>query len=145
MLLTHRKLLQSKVIANKNDLRGTLLNFGLNSWSGQVRGTHQGTGCGYPRPGQHGRTAARCPAGTARAGRPPHSRLLAIVKDDVVCRRLMTIPGRRAAGGGTTYAGLGHESTLDQIVDGRLREGRRFRSAFDQAKQTRINLNLVLS
>ena len=29
MLLTHRKLLQSKVIAIENDLRGTLRNFGL--------------------------------------------------------------------------------------------------------------------
>ena len=29
MLLTHRKLLQSKAIAVENDLRGTLLNFGL--------------------------------------------------------------------------------------------------------------------
>ena len=29
MLLTHRKLLQSKAIAVENDLRGTLRNFGL--------------------------------------------------------------------------------------------------------------------
>ncbi len=29
MLLTHRKLLQSKAIATENDLRGTLRNFGL--------------------------------------------------------------------------------------------------------------------
>ena len=29
MLLTHRKLLQSKAIAIENDLRGTLRNFGL--------------------------------------------------------------------------------------------------------------------
>jgi len=29
MLLTHRKLLQSKAIAVDNDLRGTLRNFGL--------------------------------------------------------------------------------------------------------------------
>ena len=31
MLLTHRKLLQSKAIAIENDLRGTLRNFGLRS------------------------------------------------------------------------------------------------------------------
>ena len=31
MLLTHRKLLQSKAIAIENDLRGTLRNFGLNT------------------------------------------------------------------------------------------------------------------
>ena len=29
MLLTHRRLLQSKAIAVENDLRGTLRNFGL--------------------------------------------------------------------------------------------------------------------
>jgi transposase len=29
MLLTHRRLLQSKAIAIENDLRGTLRNFGL--------------------------------------------------------------------------------------------------------------------
>ena len=35
MLLTHRKLLQSKAIAVDNDLRGTLRNFGLKSaWWG---------------------------------------------------------------------------------------------------------------
>ena len=36
MLLTHRKLLQSKAIAIENDLRGTLRNFGLKvGWSGR--------------------------------------------------------------------------------------------------------------
>jgi transposase len=64
MLLTHRKLLQSKAIDIENDLRGTLRNFGL-----IVR----------------------------RALREQivilHRRLLAIVRDDEVCRRLMTIPG----------------------------------------------------
>src|SRR3974377_1470597 len=34
MLLTHRKLLQSKAIAIENDLRGTLRNFGRNAGSG---------------------------------------------------------------------------------------------------------------
>ena len=45
MLLTHRKLLQSKAIAIENDLRGTLRNFGLkvrNSGELAVRNTHQG-------------------------------------------------------------------------------------------------------
>jgi len=51
VLLTHRKLLQSKAIAIENDLRATLRNFGL------------------------------------KVG------VLAIVRDDDVCRRLMTIPG----------------------------------------------------
>jgi transposase len=45
MLLTHRKLLQSKAIALDNDLRGTLRNFGLKGGRGgslEVRGAHQG-------------------------------------------------------------------------------------------------------
>jgi transposase len=37
MLLTHRKLLQSKAIAIDNDLRGTLRNFGLKV-GGAVKG-----------------------------------------------------------------------------------------------------------
>ena len=47
MLLTHRKLLQSKAIAIENDLRGTLRNFGLKVGvvgNGEVRGAHQGAG-----------------------------------------------------------------------------------------------------
>ena len=45
MLLTHRKLLQSKAIAIENDLRATLRNFGLkggHGGDGEVRGAHQG-------------------------------------------------------------------------------------------------------
>ena len=38
MLLTHRKLLQSKAIAIENDLRATLRNFGLNVISGAITG-----------------------------------------------------------------------------------------------------------
>ena len=42
MLLTHRKLLQSKATAIDNDLRGTLRNFGLKlGMVGEVRGPHQ--------------------------------------------------------------------------------------------------------
>ena len=70
MLLTHRKLLQSKAIAIENDLRGTLRNFGLKVGmvgSGEVRGTHQGA-CREPsRLGRAGRTAAHCPTGASRA------------------------------------------------------------------------------
>ena len=43
MLLTHRKLLQSKAIAIENDLRGTLRNFGLKvGIVDEVRGTDRG-------------------------------------------------------------------------------------------------------
>ena len=56
MLLTHRKLLQSKAIAIDNDLRGTLRNFGLKVGrrDGEVRGPHQGAGREPPRPGYSG-------------------------------------------------------------------------------------------
>jgi hypothetical protein len=42
MLLTHRKLLQSKAIAIDNDLRGTLRNFGVGvcPHGGPVHPTH---------------------------------------------------------------------------------------------------------
>src|SRR3984957_16369758 len=67
MLLTHRKLLQSKAIAVDNDLRGTLRNFGLKGRHGgrhQVRGARQGANRELLRFGRAGRTAACCPAGT---------------------------------------------------------------------------------
>ena len=89
MLLTHRKLLQSKAIAIENDLRGTLRNFGLkgrNGRNGEVRGPHSGACRDLSRLGCPGGTAAHRPAGATRR------RLLAIVRDDEVCRRLMTTP-----------------------------------------------------
>jgi transposase len=72
MLLTHRKLLQSKAIAIENDLRATLRNFGLMvRGNGNVRGTDQGA-CREPsRLGRAGRTATHCPAGPSRADRHP--------------------------------------------------------------------------
>src|SRR5262245_1996981 len=96
MLLTHRKLLQSKAIAIENDLRGTLRNFGL-------------------KVGMTGRTKFEARIEELVEEVPDlavlvepllvvrrvlreqiavlHHRLLAIVRDDEVCRRLMTIPG----------------------------------------------------
>jgi transposase len=96
MLLTHRKLLQSKAIAIENDLRGTLRNFGL-------------------KVGIAGRTKFEARIEELVEDMPDlavlvepllvvrrvlreqiavlHRRLLALVRDDEVCRRLMTIPG----------------------------------------------------
>src|ERR1043165_5548494 len=96
MLLTHRKLLQSKAIAIENDLRGTLRNFGL-------------------KVGTAGRTRFEARIEELVEEIPDlavlvepllvvrrvlreqmavlHRRLLAIVRDDEVCRRLMTMPG----------------------------------------------------
>jgi len=96
MLLTHRKLLQSKAIAIENDLRGTLRNFGLKvGMVGTVR---------FEARIQE--LVAAIPDLAAlvepllvvrRALREQivilHRRLLAIVRDDEVCRRLMTTPG----------------------------------------------------
>jgi transposase len=74
MLLTHRKLLQSKAIAIDNDLRGTLRNFGPQGGrggNGEVRGAHQGA-CREPaRTSRSGRTVAHGTAGTARAVQHP--------------------------------------------------------------------------
>ena len=65
MLLTHRKLLQSKAIAIDNDLRGTLRNFGLKvgvvgtvKFEARIREL----GREFARPGRVGRTTAGCPA-----------------------------------------------------------------------------------
>ena len=96
MMLTHRKLLQSKAIAIENDLRGTLRNFGVKvgiAGEDEVRGSHERAGREPSRLGRVGRTNARCPADAARTDRYLHRRLLAIVRDDEVCRRLMTTPG----------------------------------------------------
>jgi hypothetical protein len=96
MLLTHRELLQSKAIAIENDLRGMLRNFGL-------------------KVGIVGRTKFEARIEELVEHVPDlavlvepllvvrrvlreqldllHRRLLAVVQDDAICRRLMTVPG----------------------------------------------------
>jgi transposase len=96
MLLTHRKLLQSMAIAIDNDLRATLRNFGL-------------------KVGMVGRAKFEARIKELVEDLPDlvvlvepllivrrvlreqidilHRRLLVIVRDDDVCRRLMTVPG----------------------------------------------------
>jgi len=96
MLLTHRKLLQSKAIAVENDLRGTLRNFGLKvgivgklKFEARIRELVES----HPdlavlvEPLLVVRRVLREQLGIL------HRRLLAIVQDDEVCRRLMTTPG----------------------------------------------------
>ncbi len=96
MLLTHRKLLQSKAIAIDNDLRGTLRNFGLKvGVVGKVRFEARIKELieNLPdltlliEPLLVVRRVLREQLGIL------HRRLLAIVRDDEVCRRLMTTPG----------------------------------------------------
>jgi transposase len=95
-LLTHRKLLQSKAIAIENDLRGTLRNFGLKvGVVGKLKfeGRIQELVANFPdlavlvEPLLIVRRVLREQIGIL------HRRLLAIVRDDEVCRRLMTVPG----------------------------------------------------
>ena len=96
MLLTHRKLLQSKAIAIENDLRGTLRNFGLKvGMAGTVKfETHI-----KELVGNSPELAALVEPllVVRRVLREQlvilHRRLLAIARDDEARQRLMTTPG----------------------------------------------------
>jgi transposase len=96
MLLVHRKLLQSKSIAIENVLRGTLRNFGLKvgvagtaKFEARIKELVENlpdlAALVEPllvvRQVLHEQIAVL------------HRRLLAIVRNDEVCRRLMTTPG----------------------------------------------------
>jgi transposase len=96
MLLTHRKLLQSKAIAIDNDLRGTLRNFGLKvgivgaaRFEARIKELIENSPdlATLIEPLLVVRRALREQLGIL------HRRLLAVVRDDDVCRRLMTVPG----------------------------------------------------
>jgi transposase len=96
MLLTHRKLLQSKAIAIENDLRASLRNFGLKvgmigtvKFEARIRELVENLPdlAVLVEPLLIVRRVVREQLGIL------HRRLLAIVRDDDVCRRLMTIPG----------------------------------------------------
>jgi transposase len=96
MLLTHRKLLQSKAIAIENDLRGSLRNFGLKvgivgtvKFEARIKELVQNLPdlAELVEPLLIVRRVVREQLGIL------HRRLLAIVRDDDVCRRLMTVPG----------------------------------------------------
>ena len=94
--MTHRKLLQSKAIAIENDLRGTLRNFGLKvgmvgtvKFEGRIKELVENLPdlAILVEPLLIVRRALREQIVIL------HRRLLAIVRDDAVCRRLMTTPG----------------------------------------------------
>ena len=96
MLLTHRKLLQSKAIAIENDLRATLRNFGLKvgvvgtvKFEARIKELVENLPdlVVLVEPLLIVRRVLREQVGIL------HRRLLAIVRDDDVCRRLMTVPG----------------------------------------------------
>ena len=96
MLLTHRKLLQSKAIAIDNDLRGTLRNFGLKvgvvgaaKFEARIKELVENIPdlADLIEPLLVVRRILRDQIAVL------HRRLLAIVRDDDICRRLMTVPG----------------------------------------------------
>ncbi len=96
MLLTHRKLLQSKAIAIDNDLRGTLRNFGLKvgmvgaaRFEARIKELIEDLPdlAVLVEPLLVVRRVLREQLGIL------HRRLLFVVRDDDVCRRLMTVPG----------------------------------------------------
>src|SRR5881275_908970 len=96
MLLTHRKLLQSKAIAIENDLRATLRNFGLKvgvvgtvKFETRIKELVENVPdlAMLVEPLLTVRRALREQIGIL------HRRLLTVVRDDDVCRRLMTVPG----------------------------------------------------
>ena len=96
MLLTHRKLLQSKAIAVENDLRGTLRNFGLKvgivgklKFEARIKELVENLPdlAILVEPLLVVRRVLREQIAVL------HRRVLAIVRDDAVCRRLMTTPG----------------------------------------------------
>ncbi len=96
MLLTHRKLLQTKAIAVDNDLRGTLRNFGLKV--GMVGAARFEASIKELIEDVHDLAVLFEPLLVVRRVLREqlgilHRRLLAVVRDDDVCRRLMTVPG----------------------------------------------------
>src|SRR6516164_9404258 len=125
MLLTHRKLLQSKAIAIENDLRGTLRNFGLKvGMVGTVRFEARVQELIETIPDLV--VLVEPLLVVRRALREQivilHRRLLAIVRDDEVCRRLMTIPSV-----GPVVA-LTYRATVD--VPARFRKSKSVGAAF---------------
>jgi len=96
MLLTHRKLLQAKAIAVENDLRATLRNFGLKvGMVGTIKFEARVKDLVDNFPDLA--TLVQPLLVVRRVLREQisilHRRVLAIVRDDEVCRRLMTVPG----------------------------------------------------
>ena len=96
MLLVHRKLLQSKAIAIENDLRGTLRNFGLKvgkvgavKFEARIKELVENLPdlAALVEPLLVVRRVLREQLAVL------HRRLLAIVRHDEVCQRLMTAPG----------------------------------------------------
>jgi transposase len=95
-LLTARKLLQEKAIAIENDVRGLLRNFGLKV--GVVGSTKFEERIlelveGMPELAEIMASLLEARRTLREQVGKLHQKLLSIVREDNVCRRLMTIPG----------------------------------------------------
>ena len=124
MLLTHRKL-QSKAIAIENDLRGTLRNFGLKvgmmgtvKFEARIRELVEN----LPDLAELVEPLLIVRRALREQFVNLHRRLLAIVRDDEVCRRLITTPGV-----GPVVA-LTYRATVD--VPGRFRKSKAVGAVF---------------
>jgi transposase len=95
-LLTARKLLQEKALAIENDIRGLLRNFGLKvGVIGKVRFEDRirELVAGLPELAELMDCLLAARQSLRERFTTLHRKVLAIVRDDDVCRRLMTIPG----------------------------------------------------
>jgi len=125
MLLTHRKLLQSKAVAVDNDLRSTLRNFGLKvGIVGAARFEARIRELVADLPDLAILVAPLLVVRRVLREQIAvlHRRLLAVVRDDEVCRRLMTVPGV-----GPVVA-LTYRATVD--VPARFRKSKSVGAAF---------------
>jgi len=96
MLLTHRKVLQSKAMDIENDLRGTLRNFGLKvgvagamKFESRIRALIND----FPELAELVEPMLVARRVLREQFAVLHRRVLAIAHDDSVCRRLVSIPG----------------------------------------------------
>src|ERR1700680_2763319 len=96
MLLTSRKLLQRKLLDLECDLRGTLRNFGLKVGvvsSSRYEARVRELVAGFPRLAGVGEPLVHVRRVMRQQLAVLHKMLLNTVRDDPVCRRLMTAPG----------------------------------------------------
>lgn len=125
MLLTSRKLLQLKAIDVDNDLRGTLRNFGLkvgvvgkSGFAARIRELVEA----HPDLAMIAEAMLAVRKALRQQLDVLHTQLLKVVRDDEVCRRLMTVPGV-----GPVVA-LTFRSTVD--VPARFRNSKKVGAAF---------------
>jgi transposase len=111
MLLTSRKLLQRKLLDVESDLRGTLRNFGLKVGvvsGGRYEARVRELVADFPRLAAIAEPLLNVRRVMRQQFAVLHKMLLDTVRDDPVCRRLMTAPGVGAV------VALTYRATVDQ-------------------------------